>query len=217
MKRFAVLLFGAFAISTAAQATTWDFTAEGNRLEQGYASYVTGSGNPMPSGLTITATQDGSAAYVYMDHATSGGPGGLGVCGNLSAGKCDPASDDNQRPGETVKLDFGSTMKILDMVFTGDHGDIVAGTMLFLNVDGGGYGAGIDIGALADVGHLSTLVFLGGLMASTLEYKITGANAQVYLSALTAVPVPAALWLFGTAMFGLLGLRRKAGAEAIAA
>jgi len=35
--------------------------------------------------------------------------------------------------------------------------------------------------------------------------------------AVSAVPVPAAVWLFGTAMFGLFGLRRKSKMEAVAA
>jgi hypothetical protein len=33
----------------------------------------------------------------------------------------------------------------------------------------------------------------------------------------TVVPVPAAVWLFGTALLGLIGFRRKAASVAVAA
>jgi hypothetical protein len=54
-----------------------------------------------------------------------------------------------------------------------------------------------------------------------LSYTISGEGGEMYLSALATdmnvVPVPAAVWLFGTAMFGLIGLRRKSKMEAVAA
>jgi hypothetical protein len=56
--------------------------------------------------------------------------------------------------------------------------------------------------------------------SSFLDYSIIGEGGEMYLSALATdmvVPVPAAVWLFGTAMFGLIGLRRKSKMEAVAA
>jgi hypothetical protein len=44
---------------------------------------------------------------------------------------------------------------------------------------------------------------LGGTIGDNADYTL---NVQ---SPVSAVPVPAAVWLFGTAMMGLLGLRRK--------
>jgi len=43
-----------------------------------------------------------------------------------------------------------------------------------------------------------------------------GQNADYTLNVLTPVPVPAAVWLFGTAMMGLFGLRRKSRMAAAA-
>jgi len=44
-----------------------------------------------------------------------------------------------------------------------------------------------------------------------LDYYISGAGAEMYVTAMTvsAVPVPSALWLFATALIGFVGLGRR--------
>ena len=60
MKQQFIALIGIalFGFSTAGSAAIYDFTAEGNRAEQGYVSFVTGdtNSNPMPTGITISAS-----------------------------------------------------------------------------------------------------------------------------------------------------------------
>ena len=56
----------------------------------------------------------------------------------------------------------------------------------------------------------------------TLLFEAAGSNPQTAqyqftIDAVKVVPVPAAVWLFGTAMVGFLGLRRKRQAVSIAA
>ena len=64
---------------------------------------------------------------------------------------------------------------------------------------------------------------LGFFMTAGLNYAIAlagdvaGSNTPDYSLEVSVVPVPAAVWLFGTAMFGLFGLRRKQKMQAAAA
>lgn len=52
----------------------------------------------------------------------------------------------------------------------------------------------------------------------TITIDANGANiAQVFVWTVSAVPVPAAVWLFGTGLLGMIGIsRRRGGAEAVA-
>jgi hypothetical protein len=223
MKKYVISLIGiaVFGFASVAGATIYDFTEEGNRLERGYETFVTGvtGGNPMPLGLTITASstvddQDlagtpDNQAFAYMDGTTSGGSGGLGVCGDLRANlTCDPNGDDNQMLGETISiLSTIAGNGIIGLTFTGDHGDIVSGTTLKLTLDGT-LQDDIDLFSLgADTNHLTYLALTSTAMS--LSYEITGSGAQIYLSSLTTVPVPAAVWLFGTALIGFVVLGRR--------
>lgn len=238
MKKYLIPLIAAafLGFTSFANAAFYDFTREGNDLERGYATFVSGvtgfeagvtGGNPMALGLTITASstiddQDPFAigvpddqAFVYMDGTTSGGPGGLGVCGDLRANQtCEPNGDDNQMPGETISIT--STIAgtgITGLTFTGDHGDIVDGTILKLTLDGT-LQADIDLFLLGATNNLTFLALSSA--ATSLSYEITGSGAQIYLSSLTTdfittstVPVPAAAWLFGTALIGFVGMSRR--------
>ena len=230
MKQYLIPLIGAtfLGFTSFANAATYNFTAEGNRMEKGYETFHTGvtGGNPMDLGLTITASstiddQDpfpigvpDNQAFAYMDGTTSG-PGGLGVCGDIDInGQCAPSSDDNQKPGETISIT--STIAgtgIKELTFTGDHGDIVDGTILKLTLDGT-LQDDIDLFALGATDYLTLLTLSSA--ATSLSYEITGSGAQIYLSSLTTdftttstVPVPAAVWLFGTALIGFVGMSRR--------
>jgi len=203
MKKIALLFFGAFALTTSAQAAFFDFTAEGNNTEAGYSSFTTGSDDHigMEAGLTITATGlTGAAAYAYMD-GDSGGPGGLGVCPTAN---CSGSSADNQQAGETIIMSFLEATNILDLVIIGNHTAAADNAVLIWKTDN-------QSGQFSIGGSNLTLHALTGHgfseWTNSLEYTIEG--GEMYLASLTTVPVPAAIWLFGTALIGFVGMSRR--------
>ena len=226
MKKQLITLLGVaiFGFSSIAGATVYNFADEGDRLEMGYDGFDTGvtGGNPMPTGLRL-----GSSGFVYMDGSNNDGPAGAGVCNKLNGGgQCDPASDDNQSVGETMRVSSLTEATILELVFTGNHDPIVAGTTISLTTNLGGGPAIIDLSiAGTTVGDLTTLALAPGV--TSLSYTvITGTtlvpdgegdffkvevDGQLYLSAVktSAVPLPAAVWLFGTALAGFVGFGRR--------
>ena len=212
MKKLAILIFGVFALSTSAQAAFYDFLAEGNANERGWASFDTGpdSSIGMPAGITITATVDGAAAFAYFDR----GNAGLGVCKEIDSGnQCTPRSDDNidlVLGTDVLKLVFDED--IIGLAFTGlvngNHGAVVGTNMVDYRLDGGMW--------LTDTfTDLSMMVLSGNILE--LRVNDSAQGQEFYLASLTTVPVPAAVWLFGTAMLGLFGTRRKTKMEALAA
>jgi len=221
MKKLAILFFGAFVLSTSAQAAIYDFAAEGNRVEMGYEGFVTGvtNSNPMPVGLTISADipEGIGDAFVYMDEKVGTKDGGMGVCGFINIdGQCKPSSDDAMVAGEFLDIEsFGEDNLITHIKIRGDHAPVLEGVFLAYNAQGG------DV--VVDISGQNGLIWLALDTASSfLTFTIFGnEEGSIYLSALAtnmnAVPVPAAVWLFGTAMFGLIGLRRKSKMEAVAA
>jgi hypothetical protein len=148
----------------------------------------------LPGGLTITATNGGNlpallpratqapsfdAYFVYMDGVLNAGPG---VCLE-DDGDCAGISDNNHMPGEYIHMDFGKVVNVLSVDITG---------ML--------------IGGTDDL--------MAGWLTQISDYTVFrnfADNSQMYLSSITvsAVPVPAAVWLFGSAISGLNGFSKR--------
>jgi hypothetical protein len=166
------------------------------------------------NGLDIDVTiNDVLSGNPYFD-ADSGGPGGLGSCRVLTAtAQCDPNSDDNLTiaADESLRMDFtnnaGTSINVLfgDFLFYNDNHDAITGTIRVT------HGANImsTINVVGGIGDLS------GLGASTFllfndEDDVTKASTNYYITAanVSAVPVPAAVWLMGSAL-GLLGWRSR--------
>jgi hypothetical protein len=161
--------------------------------------------------LNIFINNAGSAGNPYFD-ADSGGPGGLGSCRVLSASaQCVPNSDDNLTlaADEKIRMDFtldnftftGATFG--NFTFHDDNHNPITGTVSVSHASGSSI---IDINnGIADfsiIGASSWLVFNDdGGAGSTTNYYISEAN-------ISAVPVPAAVWLMGSAL-GLLGWRSR--------
>lgn len=223
MKKLAMALFGVFAFSVSAQAAVFDFVAEAAGNEGGATSIVFG---PDADGHIVTATgydwgthatyaAAGTDVYnAYLDDV-SGGPGGLGVCKELDgSSQCKTPSDDNVTDDEALRFELsGGATYITDLTFNdADHVAILGTPKELLTVHYRiGEGAGVWIPT--DFVTLSTLVLAG----SVIEIAVDSDASQFYVSTLSTVPVPAAVWLFGTAMLGLFGMRRKAKMGAVAA
>jgi hypothetical protein len=236
---FAALLLGFSSASNAVSTTRYDFAAEGNfnsrEGEKGYASFNTGTNSfsGMPGGLTITASdgsgaislakdsngddilgpQDSDFAYeAYIDGNTGDDSrnAGLGVC-HIANG-CWGNSDDNHMQGEYIHMEFDSVLEILSLDITGDHEQVHADAKLLYSLDGGMIWLEQAIGGLQTDGDLIDNLAVNWFLSNkTLDYTITPETGQMYLSAMTVspVPVPAAFWLFGTALIGFVGLSRR--------
>ncbi len=171
------------------------------------------------SGLTLTATafdQPGMVnSHVYMDGVFNNIIGGMGVCTTLDINKqCVPSSDDN------VSID-GASQEILMWNFSSgiSHITLEMGDsqhFLFKNHNfeyqlgaGGSWLTGttdaaglFTLNSAASAGNIN---FRTSGMALTDQFYIRNATTSV-------VPVPAAVWLFGTGLLGLAGIARKKAA-----
>ena len=225
------LSFLGFAAASNA-ATVYDFALEGNVHEAGYAPFDSddhgngdaphGAANGLPGGLSISASNGSGYATnpldaagvqiigpastqyeAYMDGKSSGNDAGLGVCHTI--GSCAGISDDNQMQGEYIAMDFDFTVGELSLAITGDHAPVADNAIFHYSVDEGLNWLSIGFGTTNSL--IENLLISG--VTKSLDYTIEG--GQMYLSsmAVSAVPVPAAVWLFGTAMAGLLGFRRR--------
>lgn len=164
-------------------------------------------------GLTATGFSTSGATYnAYLDSTTStngggGGQGGLGVCANLDLAKqCAPSSDDNVTLGEILVLEFDQLVTISDITFiNGAHNPTFAANAVFgLVIDG------------IDQGNQPLMsLFTTSLTGKKFELINDAPNLDTnlysyYVNTMTAVvPVPAAVWLFGSGLLGLVAVARR--------
>ena len=201
--------------------SAWSQTTDGNiTVEGGVASALLDVNS---EDLDILVTSGNGLGNPYFDAQSGGNPGGLGNCRNLTASaQCNPSNDDNLGilTGEAVRLDFKNDSgaeqltKLGEFTFRDDDHNLFDGTVVVRTADGlitgltaltvsagtadlSGLGAisWIQFTSLADVNGTQSVVGDAG-------YYISGATAS-------AVPVPAAAWLFGSGLIGLAGLGRK--------
>ncbi len=221
MKKLAIVFFGVFALaSTSAKAAVYDFVAAEAAIgEGGYADLGSVS---MFSGLSITGTSGGSPGFAYLDGPSGSQqwPGGLGVCDDIgpsgAAGsdgdECFNAANDSVATdeGDILSIDISGTGvdQILGITFNpgGVHGPADA-SFLAMNVDysldGGSNWLTSTFGGLGGV-----LASLTGISTLDLRESANGGK-EFYVATLTTVPVPAAFWLFGTALLGFISLSRR--------
>jgi len=120
-----------------------------------------------------------------------------GISGSALAG---PALNDYLLTANLYDFALNGTGTALEIEFLGDT---VAGWMI--NTYGGTY-AGIIAGATIS-GHTGTWVqsdFLASFSGSTSSDSFAPANGGP-----SAIPLPGAVWLFGSGLLGLIGLGRK--------
>ena len=57
--------------------------------------------------------------------------------------------------------------------------------------------------------YLTTLKVFGTMTGAMAEKYGRGTTTDLYVAGINEVPIPAAVWLFGSALLGLAGLRRR--------
>ena len=111
----------------------------------------------------------------------------------------------SQDTGEVNPYNVASAIALLKNI---SHVDLLDGSN---NIVGGADA----VYSLANFGQLSTLTSFVNFSVGTLllpgayTLKIYGDDGAAYSGTISAVPLPAAAWLFGSALLGLGALRRK--------
>lgn len=210
MKYFKILLaVGGLVLaqSQMASAATFDFAGYadngvtddfGTTFSEGVFTQSTEDGITVNVSGSAYYNQQWNSAYGYLDE----GHAGLGLCKTAS---CAGKPDDNVGDGEKLVLDFGQTVNLGQTTFRDkDHGTNFGG-FVKLSVDG------VFQTDLYLLGTLDLSAYTGKVFEF---YNLTadvGAD-DFYINTMnvSAVPVPAAAFLFAPALLGFMGLRRKA-------
>ncbi len=170
-------------------------------------------------------------AYAYLD---AGPDSGLGVCrgsvnnaGTAGVNKCFTSggiaagSDDNLQENEVLGFVFGVSKIISDIGINigvgSGHAQAYDGIDVLIWSDAAGADGGFKLlstlGGKITLGfELTRLAVFGSMSAYYTDYmgKIgTTSHDALYVAGINAVPIPAAVWLFGSALLGLTGLRRR--------
>ena len=197
-------LAGAVVLSMASlsMAATWDYDFDDGNLEYGGPELTFGD-------LKVYGYKNGNKANAYLD---SGWLAGMGVCGTLLnaptpgnlTNKCDPASDDNLQANEVLKFVFDATKKVSVVGINGAHVS-ADGSLVHIWTDTQG-------DSLLEV--IAGKISLGFNLKELKVFGITvgekwNTNDNLYVAGINEVPIPAAVWLFGSALLGLTGLRRR--------
>jgi hypothetical protein len=173
------------AISPLAQAASFDFTGLGGVPSGGYSTTVDGIG------VTVSAPNEG-LGYFNLD--------GIGV-------KTGFFNLRGIQQGETLQVSFSQEVTIGSLTFRQWEGpDRVqlssAGGNLDLNADTAAFNSSETFG-LATLGGINSFT-LKGDSALTVAFLAGLNDVQV-----SQVPLPAAVWLFGSAVLGLAGVARR--------
>ncbi|HHH38611.1 MAG TPA: hypothetical protein ENK50_03425 [Sedimenticola sp.] len=160
-------------------------------------------------GIDLTATALDLATNSPINPYLDSGNAGLGACKILDASnQCTPSSDDNVTKNESLSLTFDRKVKIEKVTFVnGEHGSVFADDSTFQLT--------IDMQAPTD--HALEAVFGIGQDLTGRAFSFanlnddTGNGYQFYISTMevSAVPLPAAAWLFGGGLISLLGVARR--------
>lgn len=176
-------LGAALAISSAASAATFDFKGLGS------TSNIASSDGT----ITVTITAPGES----VGTASSG----VGVKSSC----CDLSSIQNN---ETLRLDFSAATDIGGLYLTGWE----AADRLTLNYDGGVVDINDEHNNWSSDDHyainLTNVTFLT-LTGNSFGTVARLAGLEDVSASVSEVPVPAAAWLFGSALIGLGGFARK--------
>jgi hypothetical protein len=143
-------------------------------------------------------------AFGYLD----AGHAGLGLCKTRN---CAGKTDDNVNDGEKLVLDFGQVVTLGETTFKNkDHGANFGGN-IELSVDGV-FASTLNL-------NLANILDLSAFTGQVFEFYNLIADKgtdDFYINTMnvSAVPIPAAAFLFAPALIGFMGLRRKTNVSA---
>jgi len=180
-------------------------------------------------GTGSAGDDDDSAQFAYLDW----GNAGLGTCkdaigaptGAINGNRlnsCQPSSDDNVTENEYLEFTFGQDVVVDNLWFNNNHdggfhsGDKVTilvgddtselydGTLPFPGFSGTAFD--VALGVVDGVNGIGSFFVEKGR-----KLWVAHNNEEFYVSgmAVSAVPVPASIWLFGTALIGFVGFGRR--------
>ena len=202
LQSFAGVALLSVASFSMAATYTYDFDADEN--ERG--------AQPLNFGdLNVYGYKDGSRANAYLD---SGKLAGLGVCGTLldqqqGTNWCNPSSDDNLQVNEVLKFVFDASKKISVVGINGPHTQ-ANGEWVRIWTDTQGWDLLQVASDKITLGfYLTTLKVFGTMTGWKADKWGQGTTTDLYVAGINEVPIPAAAWLFGSALLGLTGLRRR--------
>ena len=185
-------------------AATYDYDFDADEAERG--------AQPLNFGdLNVYGYKNGAEANAYLD---SGVKAGIGVCGKLLSEQqgtnwCNPASDDNLQANEVLKFVFDAAKKVSVVGINGPH--ISAnGQWVRIWTDTQGWDLLQVASDKITLGfYLTTLKVFGTMTGAMAEKYGRGTTTDLYVAGINEVPIPATVWLFGSALLGLTGLRRR--------
>jgi len=217
---------GGMLLGASANAATFDFVAMADNPgdanyqgEKGFTSFsatvdgitVTATGTDTGDFLTYLADPGSYAGglnneFAYLDKNTAG----LGVCTVLTTNdQCNPSSDDNATADEVLILDFGTEVTISDLFFRDANHNAInfgSGEDFSLFIDG-------VFAGIYQYGSPLVASFTGTQFAFSADDfndgRFVADGDEFYISNVSAVPVPAAVWLLGSALGGLGFMRRR--------
>lgn len=172
--------------------------------------------DPLPTGAPDTQQ------FAYLDW----GNAGLGVCKDTTGGgasgantgsganSCDPSSDDNVTTNEYLEFMFDQDVIVKNLWFNNNHdngfnqeqGEVPGSDKVDIGINMSLSAYALMEGYAGDANGIGSFLVKQGE-----KLHVSFNNEQFYLSAMevSAVPVPAAVWLFGTALLGFVGLGRR--------
>ena len=224
------LTLACLTLSMGANAAIWDLDADTNERAGGQGTdgkeiwYDVGggvaNGDFRLSAFNYNAGSpydDAVQIYAYLDNWASRGKDGGGACQDST---CSADPDDNLSRvtnNEMLGLELTTGDFIEGLTFWGDHQDYQPDGVL-LDIDGVGEVHEFEYYAITFDTVGGAFVDLAGIATTQLFITTVDAakSSELYLSAVytaadrpAEVPLPAAAWLFGSALLGLGAVKRR--------
>ncbi len=190
--------------------STFETTAGTKNTGEGDWFALVGAGESIVvDGIELEAVgsnSTGVTARAFIDGPSSRKPGGLGVCSSYPAGcktgdsGANTADDNLNRSVESLDIYFNTLVTINALTIRDANHDLPTGTFL---IDGVVYN--ITTGVVDPL----ALALISPAEHFKINYIENGPELYISDVTVTSVPLPAAAWLFGSALFGLAGIARR--------
>ena len=208
------------AVTSAQASVIFDFVAIAALGGGNEGPFDNTAGYATVGGITVQASASntfGATSVAYLDDVAFSPARDAGL-GNCSAGltgslQCVDAADDNVTSGETLTLSFFSDTTAMNAI------TVVLNPTFFRNADHNpGFTGDINI-QIDGMGFNSFMLinnFTTPLTGSTFDFSYIDDEFYISSITVTAVPLPAALPLFLSALAGLAFVGRRRGRQAAA-